>query len=178
MDEHNNLGLTHPTAIISKTDRKHYVKHGGGRSIYNFLFSFAGRVSRLSYFLRMLAVSVTAVVVYFLFLIVLVYFIRSIVGPNIIPVVTLIAFTIIWFVLTLWAHLALISRRLHDFNYSAKWIFLFIGLTVLLAVLARSLIVTLSGWFFITLVIIFIPGTKGQNRFGINNIKNIINTFD
>mgnify|MGYP003623475897 CR=1 FL=1 len=126
----------------------------------------------------MLAVNVTVFAVYLLFLRILFYFAWDIYGTGPIFFIILITFTLIWFVLALGAHLSLISRRLHDFDYSAKWIILFIGLIVLLLVLSRSFLVTLSGWTLITLILMFIPSTKGENSFGIGNIKNIVNMFE
>ena len=147
-------------------------------NLQKILFSFEGRIGRLTYWLAILAVVVAVAVLT--------------IAPFLIPsenvAVFIVAMTsqLIW-LLSLWPILAVGSKRLHDRNKTGWWLLLFWGLPVVLLVGGLSIALFndprtgRSGDLSTASILIFaslppalwgivelgiLPGTRGPNLYG------------
>ena len=139
--------------------------------------SFDGRIGRLTFFLRLLAVFIVVVAVYavniFLIRALDVYFTFSI-----ILILVLSTFVLTWTVLSFVSILALGARRLHDFNFSSRWVLLFIAFAIAAIFFGFSFVLFWLVTFAVLLALALIPGSKGKNKYGFRNLKAMTATFD
>lgn len=142
-------------------------------------FSFHGRIGRLAFFLRVLAVFCCLVGLYVLDILLL-RSLRWYDSAGLIVSLIFSAFILIWTVLSLVSVLSLTARRLHDFDFSGKWIFPLI-ICIVLAFVIRFDLGFMLFWLLsltVMLVLLALPGTKGKNRFGFNGVKSMLAEFD
>lgn len=149
----------------------------GLKGCYKRFFSFTGRIGRKAFSLRLLAVFIGVVLVHAanIFLISKIYWYGL---GAVIVTILLAAFVVIWTLLSFMSVLSLTARRLHDFNFSARWVllFLFFGLAAFFFGLNFGLFWLVI--FAVLIVLAVIPGSKGKNRFGFRNLKAMLAEFD
>ena len=147
-------------------------------NLQKILFSFDGRIGRLTYWLAILAVVVAVTVLTFAPFLVP--------SENVAVFIVALASQFIW-LLSLWPLLAVGSKRLHDRNKNGWWLLLFWVLPAALFVGGFSVILFddprtgRSGDFLTGSILIFaslppalwgivelgiLPGTKGPNPYG------------
>jgi uncharacterized membrane protein YhaH (DUF805 family) len=72
----------------------------------------------------------------------------------------------------IWPMIAIYAKRLHDMNVSAWW------LPVLPAITIAAELTSLDGWHLATwiqvLVLGFLPGSRGSNRFGVDPVARAV----
>lgn len=115
------------------------------------LFSFEGRISRLTFFVVWIAI-VLAV-----FLVISISFAALIsvgdTAKNIdIKAIVFLLIVLITILLVIWPFVAVSVKRFHDINQSGVWCFAYL--------------VPFAGIILLNLAMLFVPGTRGPNRFG------------
>lgn len=148
-----------------------------GKSLRARFFSFHGRIDRLTFFLRLLAVFGCLVGVYVLDIFLLRGYYWFGTGGFII-VLVVNALVLAWTVLSFISTLSLATRRLHDFDFSGKWICPLIALVIVSFVIGFGFMLFWLLNLAIMLVLLAVPGTKGKNRFGFNSVKAMLAEFD
>ncbi|MDP1633928.1 MAG: DUF805 domain-containing protein [Gallionellaceae bacterium] len=108
--------------------------------ISQLFFSFAGRITRQSYWLSTLALSAVILVPAFFY-----FGIGTETAESYVDVASLVLF---------WPLLAVQAKRWHDRDKAAWWILI--------------ALIPVIGFFWAIIEIGFLPGTSGQNRFGAN----------
>jgi uncharacterized membrane protein YhaH (DUF805 family) len=99
-------------------------------SLFEKLLTFEGRVGRLSYFLRLLALAPLTMVASIGLMIVMA--ILSALHLGALGVFVYALGMLAMYVISLWTHIALATRRYHDFGWSGKWQLVGYGLGVAL----------------------------------------------
>lgn len=137
----------------------------------SMFFTFKGRINRLSFFLRIIAL----IVIVFFSALAISFFVGMLAmfGPVgfILAIIVTIGFAIaIWI-----ASLSLYVRRLHDMNLSGMLVFGYVALSILISALefadTNSTVIMLRLIFNVLVIISFLillfwPGTKGPNKYG------------
>jgi uncharacterized membrane protein YhaH (DUF805 family) len=123
------------------------------------LFSFKGRMRRAAFFVFSITIFTTVFLFAGIWTVLPIHGAGRIVPTGIVLVICLVA---------TWANLAVIAKRLHDMNKSAKhllWIFLPSLLPFLSATTEAHELSWLAAWL-IAMWLVVMPGTKIRNRFG------------
>tara|TARA_Y100001960_G_C14549701_1_gene765115 strand:- start:115 stop:684 length:570 start_codon:yes stop_codon:yes gene_type:complete len=134
------------------------------------IFNYKGRMNRKAYWFYTIALSIIPSIAY-----IVLYYLESIAGSSI---AMLIAFLATIFIVA--ADISLFIQRLHDCGKSAK-ILLLIPLAVALSfvvgfimpVLVNILSIMVALYvLYITIIVCFIKGTEGTNKFGTDPLAN------
>ena len=130
--------------------------------------SFGGRLPRTSYFLGSLVVNALAIAV-----IIPAVFISS--AKTVPTTVLLVIVVALVGAIYLASTASLTVRRFHDFNFSGWAIIPYVVLTIIIAVVEESArefgmagltLTAAMANFVLGLVILFVPGSAGENKFG------------
>lgn len=162
------------------------LKNSGVKAWY---FSFYGRVGRLAFLGRLLIIVLVLAGVVVLNLFALSSFIFL--GPGALIVMVLMTlFTVFLVMASSLAALSLYVRRLHDINLSGYWVILVIVLWFIkyigVFVYSDLFMVFFHGLslglyilnLLILLVLLFWPGSKGLNKYGMNGRQSIADAFE
>lgn len=179
-DVHEKLTDASP---LTANDAVKYASHDpytpkGLKGCYKRFFSFAGRIGRKTFLLRLLAVFGGVVLVYILNILAITKFFQYSTGAVIVFLLVLPAFVLIWTVLSFMSVLSLTARRLHDFNASGKWALLLILFAATIYFFGLRYGLFWLAIFAVLIVLAVIPGSKGKNRFGFRNLKAMLSEFD